>query len=850
MSTKRRTLHRLLSVLLAAALLLSCGAVTAFAAADETDTKEAIYLGVPAGIADGVYYADVNMKNASNPAKQYSMGNAALRGSVSYKTKQPTDTDYRPIVIVRDGKATALLEFMPMGFLGMYGFMMELEGVYPGSFTRYGSPNAKDADTVFTKTRTLTYQKTVDGSIVYDGYNDPESDYKFDGGKLRPAGFGKEAEYLDIVDQYYSHLLALDVTPVMVKNGDDDVVPVAVEDYTGDHAAFCHVFVPVMFDISASSGDQYARMEVNWKSLEKIEDPESNVQYMLFSALQTDTDGCTPESVAALESACGEVRTALENVWAKQHLELSGSGLAAQPVLDLKSYTEAEQTAMAQKLKAAVDGLEPLGDKAALDGKLAEAKALLEKNGELYTADSAKRLSEAVGQAESLPGQAGQSAVDAALKGLIEAMELLTYRDADYSAVDKALAAIPADLSPYTDESAAAVEAARAAVVRGKNITEQSAVDAMAKAIVDAVAKLERKSDGGLDFARLPDGVYAINFTMVKMNRSDLSMSNDAVSHTAKLTVKDGSYTLTVNFKGLHYLNRFGYLAKLSYYDNGYTYGEYGAIQGVRKAAAVLSVQKNADGSDVTDEFNTAGGSAEGIRYPETVSFPLVDTAKADPDGFIALHVFVPVMEDISAGTGDQDVLMKLDRSSLKAADDNDPVFRPDKPEELSPAVDVTDGKTGVQVKADKGVLPEGVQITVTEISSGIDSEKAAAALGALGKQFKLYDVRFIAADGSEVTPTGTVTLIFPVSAGFTGASVYRIGENGAKTLIRGTLDGGSYSVITKTAGKYALVETGVDTQNPQTGDTGRALPWLIAAAAFSALPVLAAAKRRYTEGE
>lgn len=190
---------------------------------------------------------------------------------------------------------------MPMGYIGMYGFMMELEGVYPGSFTRYGSPNAKDENTVFTEIRTLTYQKTAEGKIVYDGYNDPDTDYKFDGNKPRPAGFGKEEESLDIVDKYYTHLLALDVTPVMVKTGSEQI-PVSAADYTGEHAAFCHVFVPVMFDISASSGDQYARMEVNWKTLERIETPENNVQYMLYKASQTETEGYTASSARLLKA--------------------------------------------------------------------------------------------------------------------------------------------------------------------------------------------------------------------------------------------------------------------------------------------------------------------------------------------------------------------------------------------------------------------------------------------------------------------------------------------------------------------------------------------------------------------
>ena len=35
-----------------------------------------------------------------------------------------------------------------------------------------------------------------------------------------------------------------------------------------------------------------------------------------------------------------------------------------------------------------------------------------------------------------------------------------------------------------------------------------------------------------------------------------------------------------MDFHGLAYLNKFGYLAELSYYDNGYTYGQYGTVEG------------------------------------------------------------------------------------------------------------------------------------------------------------------------------------------------------------------------------------------------------------------------------
>ena len=71
----------------------------------------------------------------------------------------------------------------------------------------------------------------------------------------------------------------------------------------------------------------------------------------------------------------------------------------------------------------------------------------------------------------------------------------LTYKPADYTKVDAAIAKANAlNKDNYKDFSA--VEAAVKAVVRGKNITEQSEVDAMAKVIEEAITGLVRKSSG------------------------------------------------------------------------------------------------------------------------------------------------------------------------------------------------------------------------------------------------------------------------------------------------------------------------------------------------------------------
>ncbi len=85
-----------------------------------------------------------------------------------------------------------------------------------------------------------------------------------------------------------------------------------------------------------------------------------------------------------------------------------------------------------------------------------------------------------------------QSEVDAMAKAIEDAIATLQYKDADYTKVDEAIAKANAlNKKDYKDFSG--VEAAVNAVVRGKNITEQSEVDAMAEAIEDAIAALEKK---------------------------------------------------------------------------------------------------------------------------------------------------------------------------------------------------------------------------------------------------------------------------------------------------------------------------------------------------------------------
>lgn len=112
-------------------------------------------------------------------------------------------------------------------------------------------------------------------------------------------------------------------------------------------------------------------------------------------------------------------------------------------------------------------------------------------------------------------------------------------KPADYTAVDAALAKVNAlDRRLYTDLSA--VDAAVAAVVRDQNITQQASVDAMAKAIEDALAALVKKA--------APQIIAGANGSWKAGSADGLSFTSDALfADFLKVTV-DGAEIAPANY--------------------------------------------------------------------------------------------------------------------------------------------------------------------------------------------------------------------------------------------------------------------------------------------------------------
>lgn len=165
--------------------------------------------------------------------------------------------------------------------------------------------------------------------------------------------------------------------------------------------------------------------------------------------------------------------------------------------------------------------------------------------------------------------------------------------------------------------------------------------------------------------ANLEDGVYVVEGTMYKPDLVTKSMADTAFNHNIQMTVKDGKATLTMNFKGMEITGRQGYLGSLKYYDAGYQKDAGNNPTGTLKDVTVESVQKYSDGVIISDDFGT--------NYPDVVSFAVIPEALED--GIVPLQVFVPIMESITAGTGNQNVYLKLDLGNLKKTTAEDELF-------------------------------------------------------------------------------------------------------------------------------------------------------------------------------
>ena len=207
--------------------------------------------------------------------------------------------------------------------------------------------------------------------------------------------------------------------------------------------------------------------------------PDNKGNYLAVAKLVVDWDAGTAGADPTFDqSSCG---TAVPNFTSADVLAglKNNAGAGVEWVAGIKHPT------------FAWDDANIPADYTAVDKAIADAEKF---DKTLYSNYAAVEV--AIKAVDRTKSKAEQSTVVAMAKAIEDAIAALQYKGADYTKVDAAIAKANAlNKDNYKDFSA--VEAAVKAVVRDKNITKQSEVDAMAKAIEDAINALVRKSSGG-----------------------------------------------------------------------------------------------------------------------------------------------------------------------------------------------------------------------------------------------------------------------------------------------------------------------------------------------------------------
>ena len=229
-----------------------------------------------------------------------------------------------------------------------------------------------------------------------------------------------------------------------------------------------------------------------------------------------------PADYTAVDAAIGKVNALNKD----EYKDFTAVEAAVNAVVRGKNITkQSEVDAMAKAIEDAIAALQYKdADYTKVDAAIAKANALNKDNYKDFSAVEA-----AVNAVVRDKNITEQSAVNAMAQDIEKAIAALQYKDADYTKVDAAIAKANA-LNKDNYKDFTGVEAAVNAVARGKNITQQAEVDAMAKAIEDALSALQYKD---ADYTKVDAAIAKAN-TLKKNDYKDFSGVECAIRAVAR----------------------------------------------------------------------------------------------------------------------------------------------------------------------------------------------------------------------------------------------------------------------------------------------------------------------------
>ena len=180
------------------------------------------------------------------------------------------------------------------------------------------------------------------------------------------------------------------------------------------------------------------------------------------------------------------------------------------------------------------------------------------------------------------------------------------------------------------------------------------------------------------DVKNLPDGTYDITSEALKFYgnaRADSMAAAGLDKANTKLIVKNGQYSVNVNFKPISLSGLKGYLGDLKYYDGDKTHkNRYDIEDNEFKDTTIVNNYSEKENDTYTDLYKKQFPGR--TVYPKTLSYS-VDKNKIDSNNKLETftQVFVPVMESQTSGAGTQRMILEYNLSSLATKTITEPKY-------------------------------------------------------------------------------------------------------------------------------------------------------------------------------
>lgn len=261
----------------------------------------------------------------------------------------------------------------------------------------------------------------------------------------------------------------------------------------------------------------------------------------------------------------------------------------------------------------------------------------------------------------------------------------------------------------------------------------------------------------------------------------------------------------------------------VSGYQSAITAAQYDATgKGGYQDVTVLS-------TGTVDSGTKYDGTSHTVTYLSSFEIQLPSYITHKGVEYIPLKMIVPYtpMDEV-VGEGYLDARLRIDWSQVQTTSLTK--IQPDDTMSSGEveSVERTDA-TGVRLVTDSAKVATSTAFQVSVVASGSDYELAKKALTGVSGSFTLYSVKLITSGGSETEPFGAITLYFPYSG---SPSLYRINDNGTKTVLRGAESEEGYEIMTTKVGLFAVfggkkitVTTAPGTTAPATTTPGTTTP-------------------------